>query len=125
MKHSGKTIRFIQFAIAALTASVITTSSAGSIFPPDHRHEDARFTPGTNSVESFAEPWYHSVALDTRERLIAGDLQTASPHPSNYYFVKNRKFGNPKAGRPVEIPGSGFVPEVKLVDKSNVAVDES
>ena len=125
MKHSNKTIRFTQIAIAALTASVITTSSAGPFFPPDHRHKEAQFSPAGNSAEGRAEPWYHSAEYGTREQLIAEEVQMASPHPSRYYFTNLRKFGNPGTGRRQRFGSTDSRAKVNIADDSRIKGNES
>ena len=62
---------------------------------------------------------------EARERLIAEETQTKSPHPSSYYFANMRSFGDPSSQRPNGFRDLEAAIEVKIVDESAVRGDES
>lgn len=111
--------------VAVLAAGIVEPSSAEIVYPPDHLHRSARFVAHTTSVEKFRIPWYHTNGAEARERLIAEETQTKSPHPSSYYFAGMRSFGNPSSQRPNGFQESEAATEIKIVDKSAFRGDES
>ncbi len=78
---------------ALLTLS--TASSSEALFPPQHLAANAPFSAVTATQQHTAHvPWYEVSSRDSRQTLIANEVQEVAPYPAAYYIALIRAHAN-------------------------------
>ncbi len=70
-------------------------SSAEALFPPQHLASNAPFSEVTAPQQHPAHvPWYEFSSRDSRQTLIANEVQEVAPYPAAYYITRIRAHAN-------------------------------